>query len=151
MGNHGEKHFSSAITTTSKGTRLIGPNVSIVSDMSCLAKVMAYCLSGRCKILPWEEVAIDSIGPSRVKVNNRKVEFNALTCIDTAFDLDKLIRIDNKTSCRTWDKFIQSWLSCYLHPIHCVQNEGSEFFGGTFQCFSIAFDFKDVQSTAKNP
>ena len=46
---------------------------------------------------PWEEVAINLIGPWMVKVNNRKVEFNALTCIDTASNLVELIRIDNKT------------------------------------------------------
>ncbi len=50
------------------------------------------------QIAPWEEVAIDLIGPWTVKVNNRKVEFNALTCIDTASNLVELIRIDNKTS-----------------------------------------------------
>jgi hypothetical protein len=31
------------------------------------------------QIAPWEEVVIDLIGPWRVKVNGRKVEFNALT------------------------------------------------------------------------
>ena len=87
---------------------MIGPNVSIVSDMSCLAKIMAYCLSGRCKILPWEEVAIDSIGPSRVKVNNRKVEFNALTCMNTESNLVELVRIDNKSSRHIHNKFSQS-------------------------------------------
>jgi hypothetical protein len=33
---------------------------------------------------PWEEVAIHLIGPWKVKVNGQQVEFNALTCIDTA-------------------------------------------------------------------
>ena len=47
---------------------------------------------------PWEEVAIDLIGPWMVKINNRKVEFNALACIDTASNMVDLIRIDNKTS-----------------------------------------------------
>ena len=51
------------------------------------------------QILPWEEVAIDLIGPSRVKVNNRKVEFNALTCVNTESNLVELVRIDNKSSC----------------------------------------------------
>jgi hypothetical protein len=42
------------------------------------------------QIAAWEEVAIDLIGTWKVKVNDRQVEFNALTCIDTAsnqFDL----------------------------------------------------------------
>ena len=47
---------------------------------------------------PWEEVMINLIGPWTVKVNKRKVEFNALTCIDMASNLVELIRIDNKAS-----------------------------------------------------
>ena len=65
------------------------------------------------RIAPWEEVAIDLIGPWTVKVNNQKVEFNTLTCIDTVSNLVQLIRIDKKTSHNIRDKFIQSWLACY--------------------------------------
>jgi hypothetical protein len=36
------------------------------------------------RIAPWEEVAIDLIGPWKVKVNGQQVEFNPLTCIDMA-------------------------------------------------------------------
>jgi hypothetical protein len=50
------------------------------------------------RIAPWEEVTINLIGPWMVKVNGRQVEFNALTCIDTAFNLVELIRVDNKTA-----------------------------------------------------
>jgi hypothetical protein len=55
---------------------------------------------------PWEEVTINLI----VKVNGRQVEFNALTCIDTALKLVELIRVHNKTAKHIHDKFIQSWL-----------------------------------------
>ena len=61
-------------------------------------------------IAPWEEVAIDLIGPWKVKINGQQVEFNALTCIDTASNLVELIRIDNKTAKHIHDKFTQSWL-----------------------------------------
>ncbi len=61
-------------------------------------------------IAPWEEVSIDLIGPWKVKVNGRHVEFNALACIDTASNLVELIRIDNKTAKHIRDKFTQSWL-----------------------------------------
>ncbi len=64
-------------------------------------------------IAPWEEVAIDPIGPWKVKVNGRQVELNALTCIDTASNLVELTRIENKTAKHT-QKFTQSWLCCYL-------------------------------------
>ncbi len=36
------------------------------------------------QIAPWEEYAINVIGPWKVKVNGQQVEFDALTCIDMA-------------------------------------------------------------------
>jgi hypothetical protein len=39
------------------------------------------------RIAPWEEAAVDLIGPWKVKVNGQQIEFNALTCIDTASNL----------------------------------------------------------------
>jgi hypothetical protein len=62
------------------------------------------------RIAPWEEVAINLIGPWKVKVNGQPVEFNALTCIDTASNLVELIRVDHKTAKHIRDKFSQSWL-----------------------------------------
>ncbi len=72
---------------------------------------------GEVRIAPWEEVAIDLMGPWKVKDNGQQVEFNALTCIDTASNLVELIRIDNKTAKHIRDKFTQSWLCCYLCPV----------------------------------
>ncbi len=60
------------------------------------------------QIAPWEEVAIGLIGPWKVKVNGQQVEFNALTCIDTASNLVALNRVDNKTYKIICDKFTQS-------------------------------------------
>jgi hypothetical protein len=62
------------------------------------------------RIVPWEEVAINLIGPWKVKVNGPQVEFNALTCIDTALNQVERIRINNKTAKHIHDKFTQSWL-----------------------------------------
>jgi hypothetical protein len=100
---------------------------------------------------PWEEVAIDLIGPWKVKVNGKLCEFNALTCIDTASNLVELIRIDNKTAEHIRNKFVQSWLSRYPRPTRCVHDRGGEFIGSKFQWLLNMFSVKDVQSTAKNP
>jgi hypothetical protein len=62
------------------------------------------------RVAPWEEVAINLIGPWKVKVNGQQVAFNALTCIDTASNLVELIRVDSKTAKHICDKFTQSWL-----------------------------------------
>ncbi len=62
------------------------------------------------QIAPWEEVTSNLIGPWRVKVNGQQVEFHALTCIDKASNLVKLIHIDNETAKHIRNKLIQSWL-----------------------------------------
>ncbi len=72
--------------------------------------MVSYPNKREVRIAPWEEVAINLIGPWKVKVNGRQVELNALTCIDRASNLVKLIRIDNKTAKHIRDKFTQSLL-----------------------------------------
>ncbi len=81
------------------------------------------------RIAPWEEVAIDLIGPWKVKVNGIQVEFNALTSIDTASNLVELIRIDNKIAKHILDKFTHSWLCRYPRPVQCLHDKGGEFIG----------------------
>jgi hypothetical protein len=81
------------------------------------------------RVAPWEEVAIDLIGPWKVKVGSKVCEFNALMCIDTASNLIELVRIDNKTATHIRDKFLQTWLCRYPHPIRCVHDKGREFIG----------------------
>ncbi len=60
------------------------------------------------RIAPWEEVAINLIGPWKVKINGQHVEYNALTRIDTASNLVELISVDNKTAKHIHAKFMQS-------------------------------------------
>jgi hypothetical protein len=79
------------------------------------------------------------------------VEFNAFTCIDTASNLVKLIRIDNKTAKHICDKFTQSWLCQYLCPVQCLHDNGGEFIRQNFQWQLEIFSIKDVCSISKNP
>ena len=59
------------------------------------------------RMAPWEEVAVDMIGPWDIKVNGRIVQFKALTCIDTVTNLVELTRADSKFSNHISDKFTQ--------------------------------------------
>jgi hypothetical protein len=102
-------------------------------------------------IAPWEEVAINLIGPWKVKVNGQQFEFNALTCIDMALNLVELICIDKKTAKHIRDKFTQSWLCQYPCPVRCLHDKGGEFIGQNFQGLLEIFSVKDVCSTRKNP
>ena len=103
------------------------------------------------RIAPWEEVAIDLIGPWKVQVNGKPCEFSALTCIDTATNLVELVRIDTKTAEHIRHKFAQTWLCRYPRPIRCVHDKGGEFIGREFQWLLELFSIKDVCSTSKNP
>jgi hypothetical protein len=98
------------------------------------------------RVAPWEEVAIDLIGPWKNKFGIKLVEFNALTCIDTASNLVELVRIDNKTSNHIRDKFSQTWLCLYHRPICCVHDKGGEFIGSEFQWLLDPFSVKDISA-----
>jgi hypothetical protein len=83
--------------------------------------------------------------------NGQQVEFNALTCIDTASNLVKLSCTDNKTAEHIRDKFTPSWLCQYPCPVRCLHDKGGEFIGQNFQWLLKIFSIKDVCSTSKNP
>ena len=64
---------------------------------------------------PWNEVALDLIGPWKIKLKTRSkkktYEFMALTAIDPFSNLPEIIRINNKTSRHVADQFNNLWLS----------------------------------------
>ena len=101
---------------------------------------------------PWDEVAVDLIGPWKLEVNGQEVEFNALTCIDPVTNLAELIRVNkaNPTSRHVARKFEQAWLCRYPKPIRCVHDRGSEF-KLDFQLLLEKLHIKSVQCTSKNP
>ena len=103
------------------------------------------------RVAPWTEVAVDLIGPWKIQVHGKPVEFNALTCIDTALNLVELIRIDNKSCPHVTEKFKQAWIARYPLMKRCVHDMGGEFTGGTFQRLLTQLNIKDAQSTSKNP
>ena len=103
------------------------------------------------KVAPWEEVAVDLIGPCPIKVNGQEVSFNALTCIDTASNLVELVRVDNKTASHIRDKFSQCWLARYPRRTRVVHDKGGEFIGSPFQWLLTMFGVKERPSTSKNP
>ena len=61
--------------------------------------------------MPFNECAVDLIGPWIVQVHGKPYEFNALTAIDTVTNLVELVRIDNKSSEHMTQKFAQLWLA----------------------------------------
>jgi hypothetical protein len=68
-----------------------------------------------------------------------------------ASNLVKLIRVDNKTAEHIRDKFTQSWLCRYPHPVQCLHDKGGEFFRQNFQWLLEIFSIKNVCLASKNP
>ena len=101
--------------------------------------------------MPFNECAVDLIGPWVIQVQGKPLEFNALTAIDTVTNLVELVRIDNKTSDHIARQFAQLWLARYPWPERCVHDNGGEFVGPEFQELMKRCKIKDVTTTAKNP
>ena len=101
--------------------------------------------------IPFEECAVDLIGPWTVQVRGRPYEFSALTAIDTVTNLVELIRIDNKESKTVARKFTQCWLTRYPWPQRCIHDPGTEFTGPEFQTLLQNCHIRDLCTTAKNP
>ncbi len=88
MGHPGEKRLQDTLNQ-----HYHHPKLRYHIDKLKCKDCQKYKLAGRgygllpkqeVRFAPWEEVAINLIGPWKVKVNGQQVEFNALTCIDTA-------------------------------------------------------------------
>ncbi len=83
---------------------------------------------------PWNEIAIDLIGPWKAKLQGlqQEIKFNALTCIDPISNLVELIQINNKAAEYVGQQFENAWLSHYPRPNHCIYDKGGEFIGEAF-------------------
>ena len=111
-----------------------------------------YSLLPECEIrsIPFEECAVDLIGPWIIQVSKKPYEFNALTVTDTVSNLVKLIRIKQKTSAHVAQKYAQVWLSIFPWPARCVHDNGGEFLGPEFQFLLQSCRIKDAPTSSKN-
>ena len=100
---------------------------------------------------PWSETAVDLIGPRKIKIGNKELEFKALTIIDPVTNLLEIIRINNKTSKHIAQQFANAWLSRYPWPTRVIRNNGTGFLGWEFQNLLRQFGITSVPTTVKNP
>jgi hypothetical protein len=103
------------------------------------------------KLVPWDTVCIDLIGPWKIKVAGQDVVVRALTCIDPVTNLTELVRIENKTMEHVAQQFENVWLSRYPRPNYCVFDNGGEFIGHKFQELLTRFGITPKPITVKNP
>jgi transposase InsO family protein len=102
--------------------------------------------------IPWEEVAVDLIGPWNINIPGLGViSIRALTIIDTCSGLAEIIRIPDKYSATMAHLFDVQWLSRYPRPLRCIHDPGTEFVGPEFQTLLVHLGIQPVPSTVKNP
>jgi transposase InsO family protein len=112
---------------------------------------MAICPPRNAKLMPWDEVAVDLIGPWRIYIGGNELGFNALTNIDPVTNLVELIRIDSKTSHHVARQFQNSWLARYPRPNKCIHDNGGEFTGEEFCMLLAQHGIQNRPTTSKNP
>jgi Integrase core domain len=101
-------------------------------------------------ILLWSHVAVDTIGPWTLSVQNRQERFYALTIIDMVTNLTEIVRLFNCTSAHAAAVFTNTWLAWYPKPTSCIYDQGSEFIGWAFQNMLAQYDIQCQPTTVKN-
>ncbi len=84
-----------------------------------------FLLERKLQSVPFEECAVDLIGPWIIQVCNKPYEFNAPTVIDTVSNLVELVRIDKKTLTHTARKYSKSGYQDILgrNAVHTIMVE----------------------------
>jgi hypothetical protein len=102
--------------------------------------------------MPWEEVAVDSIGPWKVPIQGLgEITFNALSMIDTCTNIMELKRQESKTTEEAAMLFENEWLARYPRPLRVIHDLGGEFAGAYFQSTLVRNGILPRPTTVKNP
>jgi hypothetical protein len=102
-------------------------------------------------ILPWQEVAVDLMGPWTVKPHGQEHKFHALTSVDAISNCPETFRLNNKTSQHAVQRFENSWLARHPKPLRCTCDRGSAFVGHCFQTMLDECDVVHGPTAVKNP
>jgi transposase InsO family protein len=101
--------------------------------------------------LPWQDVAVDLIGPWTLSIGDQKLKFSALTIIDMVTNLVEIVRLTNKTAAHVAMQFENTWLSRYPRPQNVIHDQGGEFMGYEFLDRLHVHNIRSRTTTAKNP
>ena len=81
------------------------------------------------QLAPWQEIAVNLIGPWKIRVNNQLLTFHALSIMDTVTNLPELVRISSKSAAHVGLQLENTWLSRYPRPQDIIFEQGPEFLG----------------------
>jgi transposase InsO family protein len=102
-------------------------------------------------LLPWQDVAIDLIGPWTLSVGDQKLTFSALTMVDMVTNIVEVVRVSNKTAAHVAMQFENTWLSRYPRPMNVIHDQGGEFIGHKFLQRLQVHGINSRTTTSKNP
>jgi hypothetical protein len=86
-----------------------------------------------------------------IDINGQSLQIQALTIVDTATMLAKVINIEDQSLQHVANMFDNSWLDHYPHPLQCIFDQGGKFTGHPFQSMLIQNGIHQVVTTMKNP
>lgn len=104
--------------------------------------------------VPWEEIAIDTIGPWNIQLPGiGKVSFCAFTIIDNCTNILEIKRASksNPTGLEAVHALDDAWLSRYPKPVRCIYDQGTEYRNIDFESHLISLGIKPVPTSVKNP
>jgi transposase InsO family protein len=103
------------------------------------------------RLLPWQCVAVDLIGPWTLSLGDQKLRFSTLTIIDLVTNLVEVVRISNKTAEQVAMQYENTWLAKYPKRMNVIHDQGGEFIGHEFQERLPVHNIVSRPTTAKNP
>ena len=101
--------------------------------------------------LPWDEVAVDLVGPWTFAVGPNACQLHALACIDPLTTFCEIIRVNSTKPPCVAAEFDVEWLTRCPRPLRCIHDQGGEFIGPEFQAVLQLHGIKDVPTSVQNP
>ena len=102
------------------------------------------------KLVPWQRVDVDLIGPFKVKTPSGERELRALTMIDPATGWFEVKDIEQPDATCSMTAFDDTWLSRYPRPQYLGFDGGSEY-KSVFDEMRRNYGMKPQKSSAYNP
>ncbi|KAG7369761.1 reverse transcriptase RNA-dependent DNA polymerase [Nitzschia inconspicua] len=102
-------------------------------------------------LLPWQEIHCDSIGPWKIDLRARTIEFKAMTIIDPATNLIEIQPLLTGTAKEAADVVEDNWIARYPRPVRCITDNGPEFGQEFRDRLEDDLGVKVRSSTSRNP
>ena len=104
-------------------------------------------------MVPFKQMAIDTIGPWKININNKDVTINAHSVIDTCSNSleSKRASQSNPTGRESVQASEDTWLSCHPKPVRIICDQGTKCKNIAFKSFLVHQGIKGVPCAVKNP